>query len=88
MVKTFTTDKDGYVKFTEKELKALLDEVYREGQKSGKLITWSSPYDYYGWCYNSNHSLNDISSKSTITCSNGSNAITTTSSNGQLSITI
>lgn len=46
MIKTFKADKDGYIKFTEKQLKELLDEVYNEGKREGKMFTWNSPYIY------------------------------------------
>lgn len=46
MVKTFKADKNGYVRFTEKELKELLDEVYSAGRDEGRMYIWSSPYIY------------------------------------------
>lgn len=47
MVKTFKADKNGYVRFTEKELKELLDEVYSAGRDEGRMYIWSSPYIYH-----------------------------------------
>lgn len=44
MVKVFTTNKDGKIEFTQKELEKLLDEVWRDGYNSNSYrYWWSSP---------------------------------------------
>lgn len=46
-VKVFYPDRDGNIRFSKKELEALLDEVYNEGYSDGRrnpYWTWTSPY--------------------------------------------
>ena len=44
MIKVFTTNKDGKIELTKKELKSLLDEAYYEGVLSNcGVYTYSSP---------------------------------------------
>ena len=52
-VKVFTKNKDNKIEFTEKELKDLLDEVYREGVSDGSrspYYTYTTPR-WYKWIY-------------------------------------
>ena len=56
--KIFTKNEKGKIEFTEKELKALLDEIYNEGYNDGKGRSYiyttpytSKPWWQYGtWC--------------------------------------
>lgn len=77
MVKTFKTDKDGYIKFTESELKALLDEIYNEGRSDGKLFSWSPPY-YYNYCSTASNGTSDVHVKMLNNIINDSTATTVT----------
>ena len=44
MVKVFTTNKNGKIEFTEKELENLLNEVWNDGYRSDtKRYWWYSP---------------------------------------------
>lgn len=46
-VKVFYPDMDGTIRFSKRELEALLDEVYNEGYADGRrnpYYTWTSPY--------------------------------------------
>ena len=44
MIKVFTTNKDGKVELTTKELKEILDEAYWEGYKANNLSwTYNTP---------------------------------------------
>ena len=50
MVKVFTTNKNGKIELTEKELKTLLDEVYWEGYRdNSNSWTYSTPKVYPYW---------------------------------------
>lgn len=40
MVKVFTTNKNGKIEFTEKELENLLNEVWRDGYNSNTTRYW------------------------------------------------
>lgn len=45
--KTFIKNENGKIEFTERELKALLDEVYTNGYQEGKgksIYTYTSPF--------------------------------------------
>lgn len=56
--KIFTKNEKGKIEFTEKELKALLDEIYNEGYHEGKdrSYIYTTPYtpkpwwQYGTWC--------------------------------------
>ena len=56
--KIFTKNEKGKIEFTEKELKALLDEIYNEGYNDGKSRSYiyttptrTTPWWQYGtWC--------------------------------------
>lgn len=56
--KVFTKNEKGKIEFTEKELKALLDEIYNEGYHDGKdrSYIYTTPYtpklwwQYGTWC--------------------------------------
>lgn len=49
--KIFTKNKQGKIEFTERELKALLDEIYNDGYNDGsKKYYYTTPY-YYHWPY-------------------------------------
>ena len=56
--KIFTKNEKGKIEFTEKELKALLDEIYNEGYNDGKSRSYiyttptrTIPWWQYGtWC--------------------------------------
>ena len=45
--KIFTKNENGKVEFTEKELKALLDEIYNEGYNDGKSRSYIYTTPYY-----------------------------------------
>lgn len=50
MIKVFTSNKNGKIELTEKELKQLLDNVYWEGYRdNNKSWTYTTPltYPYY-----------------------------------------
>lgn len=50
MVKIFTTNKNGKIELTEKELKQLLDDVYWEGYRDNNHTwTYTSPHYYPYW---------------------------------------
>ena len=84
--KIFTKNEKGKIEFTEKELKALLDEIYNEGYNDGKSRSYiyttpyiSKPWWQYGtWC-----------TADTITSSKAATtATTTTATTGDIDSTI
>ncbi len=77
MIKVFTTDKDGKINLTPKELKDLLDEAYWEGYRNNNS-NWTyttpswKPYTYT-WTTNTNNStikLSNDAQNSNITSNN------------------
>ena len=63
MVKVFTTNKNGKIELTEKELKTLLDEVYWEGYRDNSHSwTYSTPKTYPYW-YGTSTPVTNITSK-------------------------
>jgi hypothetical protein len=85
--KIFTKNEKGKIEFTEKELKALLDEIYNEGYNDGKSRSYiyttpytSKPWLQYGtWC----------TADDTITSSKAATtATTTTATTGDIDSTI
>lgn len=72
MIKVFTTDRDGKITLTGKELKELLDEAYWEGYRSNnsswvyKSPSWS-PYWYTTTAGNATITLSN-EAKENITC--------------------
>ena len=73
MIKVFTTDRDGKITLTGKELKELLDEAYWEGYRSNnsswvyKSPSWS-PYWYTTTAGNTTITLSN-EAKENISCS-------------------
>ena len=64
MVKVFTTNKDGKIEFTQKELETLLNEVWNDGYNRHGTYWWSSPTittPYYTY-------TNNASGTITLTC--------------------
>lgn len=59
MVKIFTTNKNGKIEFTEKELENLLNEVWKDGYNSNKNSYW--------WCSPTN-ATGTITTPYTISC--------------------
>ena len=51
--KIFTKNENGKIEFTEKELKALLDEIYNEGYNDGKSrgYIYTTPVRTTPWWY-------------------------------------
>lgn len=49
-IKVFETNKDGKIEFSKADLEKLLNEIYKDGYKTGyaegssKSFTWTSPY--------------------------------------------
>lgn len=76
MIKVFTTDKDGKVKLSTKELKELLDEAYWEGYRANKS-SWTystpswSPYYYTTSANGSSITLNSDNTSTTATINGG-----------------
>lgn len=69
--RTFTTNKNGKIEFTWDELKHLLDAVYNEGRKEGRMYTWTPPFG--GTPYASpfiSTTINGTNNSDTITISN------------------
>lgn len=53
-IKVFTTDKNGNITLTKKELEEILNEAYWDGYSNGsksQTYTWSTPWStpYYTW---------------------------------------
>ena len=71
MIKVFTTDKDGKIRLSTEELKALLDEAYLEGRKNN-IAAWT--YNTPNW---SPYTITSTGSSATVT-SNSVNAETIT----------
>lgn len=50
MIKVFESNKDGKIEFSKTDLEKLLNEIYKDGYKTGyaegnsKSFTWTSPY--------------------------------------------
>jgi hypothetical protein len=50
MIKVFESNKDGKIEFSKADLEKLLNEIYKDGYKTGyaegssKSFTWTSPY--------------------------------------------
>lgn len=65
MVKVFTTNKNGKIELTEKELKTLLDEVYWEGYRDNcHSWTYSTPTaKTYPYWYGTSTPVTNITSK-------------------------
>jgi hypothetical protein len=59
MYKVFKLNKNDKIEFTKDELKSLLDEVYREGEKNNndKYYYWSPSYTWPSWVYCNTGSL-------------------------------
>lgn len=76
--KIFTKNENGKVEFTEKELKALLDEIYNEGYNDGKSRSYiyTTPYYVNPWykTYCTTNSATAIDSK-TLTTTTASDSI-------------
>lgn len=92
MTKRFEKNKNGKVEFTEKELKALLDEVYNEGYNDGKYnsgVIWNSPYKYdewwnkpyITWCSNSDSTTASSTNVTLDSCTVASSDLCTTTGN-------
>ena len=82
MYKVFKLNKNDKIEFTKDELKSLLDEVYREGEKNNndKYYYWNPPYTWPSWVYYNTGSLvaNDNDSHK-ISITPDSAVVTTTS---------
>lgn len=64
MVKVFTTNKNGKIELTEKELKTLLDEVYWEGYRDNSHSwTYSTPKSYPYWYSTTSTPVTNLTSK-------------------------
>lgn len=65
MVKIFTTNKNGKIELTEKELKTLLDEVYWEGYRDNSSTwTYSTPISKtYPYWYSTSTPVTNLTSK-------------------------
>lgn len=76
MIKVFTTDKDGKIKLSSKELKELLDEAYWEGYRANKN-SWTyttpswTPFYYTTTAGSSSITLNSDTSNTTTATING-----------------
>lgn len=80
--KVFTKNKNGKIEFTEKELKALLDEIYDDGYADGsKKYYYTTPYYYHTpYWYTTTTPLSNAPSSVSYT--------TTASSGGDSGVTI
>ena len=74
--KIFTKNEKGKIEFTEKELEALLDEIYNEGYNDGKSRSYiyTTPYYVSPWykTYCTADSTTDAKSITTATTSGSS----------------
>ena len=79
--KVFTKNKNGKIEFTEKELKALLDEIYDDGYADGsKKYYYTTPYYYHTPYWYTTTPLSNMPSSVSYT--------TTASSDGDSGVTI
>ncbi len=61
MIKVFTTNKNGKIELTVKELKDLLDEAYWDGYRANGTFTYSTPNYGTPYVYTANGSGGTIS---------------------------
>ncbi len=78
--KFFTKNENGRIEFTEKELKALLDEIYNEGYSDGKSrsYTYTTPIRTTPWWYGTYYTAGSTTDSKTITNATTSDSSTLT----------